>query len=113
LNLLSVNLSEHFSNTLPNLDDIILGSLCVYSIALSSAYNISLQSPSILIDISYVKCYEHVITWTEVAKYLGVHIDKYLNFENILVSNIVSKVNGRFKFVYRNDYPGVPHMMHA
>jgi hypothetical protein len=32
-NLLSVNLSEHFSNTLPNLDDIILGSLCVYSIA--------------------------------------------------------------------------------
>jgi hypothetical protein len=24
---------------LPNLDDIILGSLCVYSIALSSAYN--------------------------------------------------------------------------
>jgi hypothetical protein len=50
----------------------------------------------------YVKCYEHVITWTEVVKYLGVHNDKYLNFENILVSNIVSKVNGRFKFVYRN-----------
>ena len=40
----------------------------------------------------YVKCYEHVITSTEVVKYLGVHIDKYLNFENI-VSNIVSKVN--------------------
>jgi hypothetical protein len=31
----------------------------------------------------YVKCYEHVITSTEVVKYLGVHIDKYLNFENI------------------------------
>jgi hypothetical protein len=46
-----------------------------------------------------VKCYEHddVITSTEVVKYLGVHIDKYLNFENI-----VSKVNGRFKFLYRN-----------
>lgn len=49
----------------------------------------------------YVKCYEHVITSTEVVKYLGVHIDKYLNFENI-VSNIVSKVNGRLKFLYRN-----------
>jgi hypothetical protein len=47
------------------------------------------------------KCYEHVITSTEVVKYLGVHIDKYLNFENI-VSNIVSKVNGRLKFLYRN-----------
>jgi hypothetical protein len=67
INLLSVNQSEHFSNTLPNLDDIILGSLCVYS---------------------------HVITSTEVVKYLGVHIDKYLNFENI-VSNIVSKVKVR------------------
>jgi hypothetical protein len=32
----------------------------------------------------YVKCYEHVITSTEVVKYLGVHIDKYLNFENSL-----------------------------
>ena len=49
----------------------------------------------------YVKCYEHVITSTEVVKYIGVHIDKYLNFENI-VSNIVSKVNGRHQFVYRN-----------
>ena len=49
----------------------------------------------------YVKCYEHVITSTEVVKYLRVHIDKYLNFENI-VSNIVSKVNGRLKFLYRN-----------
>ena len=48
-----------------------------------------------------MKCYEHVITSTEVVKYLGVHIDKYLNFENI-VSNIVSKVNGRLKCVYRN-----------
>ena len=48
-----------------------------------------------------MKCYEHVITSTEVVKYLGVHIDKYLNFENI-VSNIVSNVNGRFKFIYRN-----------
>jgi hypothetical protein len=50
-----------------------------------------------------VKCYEHVITCTstEVVKYLGVHIDKYLNFE-IIVSNIVSKVNGRLKFLYRN-----------
>ena len=43
----------------------------------------------------YVKCYEHVIASTEVVKYLGVHIDKYLNF-----ANIVS--NGRLKFVYRN-----------
>ena len=49
----------------------------------------------------YVKCYDHIITSTEVVKYLGVHIDKYLNFENI-VSNIVSKVNGRLKFLYRN-----------
>jgi hypothetical protein len=51
----------------------------------------------------YVKCYEHVITSTEVVKYLGIHIDKYLNFENIhVVSNIVSKVNGRLKFLCRN-----------
>jgi predicted small metal-binding protein len=47
----------------------------------------------------YVKCYEHVITSTEVVKYLGVHIDKYLNFENI-VSNIVSKVNQGVKTIY-------------
>ena len=26
----------------------------------------------------------NVITSTEVVKYLGVHIDKYLNFENIV-----------------------------
>ena len=50
---------------------------------------------------TFMRCYEHVITTTEVAKYLGVYIDRYLNFENI-VSNIVSKVNGRLKFVYRN-----------
>jgi hypothetical protein len=49
----------------------------------------------------YVKCYEHGITSTGVVRYLGVHFDKYLNFENI-VSNIVSKVNGRLKFLYRN-----------
>jgi hypothetical protein len=41
---------------------------------------------------TFMRCYEHVITSTEVAKYLGVYIDRYLNFENI-VSNIVSKVN--------------------
>ena len=39
-------------------------------------------------------CYEHVITSTEVVKYLGVYIDRYLNCENI-VSNIVSKVKVR------------------
>ena len=44
----------------------------------------------------YVKCYEHVITSTEVVKYLGVHIDKYLNFENI-VSNIETCIS---KFTY-------------
>jgi hypothetical protein len=44
-------------------------------------------------------CY-YINTW-HVVKYLGVHIDKYLNFENI-VSNSVSKVNGRLKFLYRN-----------
>ena len=41
---------------------------------------------------TFIRCYEHVITSTEVVKYLGVYIDRYLNFENI-VSNIVSKVN--------------------
>ena len=48
-----------------------------------------------------VKCYGHVIKATDVVKYLGVHIDKYLNFEYI-VSNIITKVNGRLKFLYRN-----------
>ena len=48
-----------------------------------------------------IKCYDHVIRATEVVKYLGVHIDKYLNFE-FIVANIVKKVNGRLKFLYRN-----------
>ncbi len=48
-----------------------------------------------------VKCYDHEINATNVVKYLGVYIDNNLNFEK-LVSNIVTKVNGRLKFLYRN-----------
>ncbi len=49
-----------------------------------------------------VKCYNHIIDSTDSVKYLGVHIDKYLNCETI-VSNIINKVNGRLRFLYRNS----------
>jgi len=38
-----------------------------------------------------VKCYDHVINSTDVVKYLGISIDKYLNCEHI-VSSIVNKL---------------------
>ena len=53
------------------------------------------------ISIFSVKCYDHVIKATDVVKYLGVYIDSNLNFGK-LVSNIITKVNGRLNFLYRN-----------
>ena len=49
----------------------------------------------------HVKCYDTVIKSTNVAKYLGIHIDQFMKFDCI-VDSIVNKVNSRLKFLYRN-----------
>jgi hypothetical protein len=48
-----------------------------------------------------ISCKGHTIESTNSVKYLGVSIDNTLSGENI-VNNIVSKVNSRLKFMYRN-----------
>jgi len=48
-----------------------------------------------------IECNGHKIEPTTAVKYLGVSIDNKLSGENI-VNNIVSKVNSRLKFMYRN-----------
>ena len=49
----------------------------------------------------HIRCYDTVIKSTEVVKYLGVQIDRYLKFDHV-VNSIVNKVNARLKFMYRN-----------
>ena len=49
----------------------------------------------------YVKCYDTVIKSTNVVKYLGIHIDQFMKFDDI-VDSIVIKVISRLKFLYRN-----------
>ena len=49
----------------------------------------------------HIRCYDTVIKSTEVVKYLGVQIDRYLKFDYV-VNSIVNKVNARLKFMYRN-----------
>ena len=48
-----------------------------------------------------IECNGHKIEPTTAVKCLGVSIDNTLSGENI-VNNIVSKVNSRLKFMYRN-----------
>lgn len=48
-----------------------------------------------------VKCNDHLIKSTNSVKYLGVHIDNFLNCEQI-VSNVIKKVDARLRFLYRN-----------
>ena len=48
-----------------------------------------------------VKCHNHVIKASDHVKYLGVTIDKYLRCD-LIVNEIIKKVNARLKFLYRN-----------
>jgi hypothetical protein len=48
-----------------------------------------------------VRCHNHVIKASDQVKYLGVTIDKFLKC-NLIVNEIITKVNSRLKFLYRN-----------
>ena len=48
----------------------------------------------------HIRCYDTVIKSTEVVKYLGVQIDRYLKFDHV-VNSIVNKVNARLKGTMR------------
>jgi hypothetical protein len=45
-------------------------------------------------------CNEHIITAQSSVKYLGINIGKFLSGE-IIINNIIKKVNSRLKFLYR------------
>ena len=49
-----------------------------------------------------VSCNSHDITRSNKVKYLGLVIDNTLSGESI-VQNIISKVNGKLKFLYRHN----------
>lgn len=50
----------------------------------------------------HVQCYDHKIEPTQSVKYLGLNIDNLLSGE-LVVNNILSKVNARLKFMYRHS----------
>ena len=50
----------------------------------------------------YIVCNDHTIDSTTSVKYLGFNIDNLLSGE-IVVNSIVSKVNARLKFLYRQS----------
>lgn len=52
------------------------------------------------IDTFQVVCNNHTISSTNSVKYLGLNIDKFLSGE-IIVQNIIQKINARLKFLYR------------
>ena len=54
----------------------------------------------IKVDKFQVTCNEHNITAQSSVKYLGINIDKFLSGE-IIINNIIKKVNSRLKFLYR------------
>ena len=49
-----------------------------------------------------VKCNDHVIEHTTSVKYLGLNIDNLLSGD-LIVKNILSKVNARLNFMYRHS----------
>ena len=53
------------------------------------------------VDDFFVKCHGFVIKSTDRVKYLGVTIDKFLKCD-LIVENVINKVNTRLKFLYRN-----------
>jgi hypothetical protein len=54
------------------------------------------------VDKFQVTCNEHIITAQSSVKYLGINIpvDKFLSGE-IIINNIIKKVNSRLKFLHR------------
>ena len=56
-----------------------------------------------------VKCHNDVIKASDHVKYLGVTIDKYLRCD-LIVNEIIKKVNARFKFQLTKDQLLVHHI---
>jgi hypothetical protein len=54
------------------------------------------------VDKFQVTCNEHIITAQSSVKYLGINIGKFLSGE-IIINNIIKKVNSRLKFLYRQE----------
>ena len=53
------------------------------------------------VDDFVIHCHGFVIKSTDRVKYLGVTIDKFLKCD-LIVDNVINKVNTRLKFLYRN-----------
>ena len=50
----------------------------------------------------HIVCNDHTVDSTASVKYLGLNIDNILSGE-IVVNSIISKVNARLKFLYRQS----------
>ena len=53
------------------------------------------------VDDFVIHCHGFVVKSTDRVKYLGVTIDKFLKCD-LIVDNVINKVNTRLKFLYRN-----------